>query len=224
MPHALTERQNEFLGFIKDYIRENEDSPSLNEIAEHFGVKPATAHNMLKALQHKDYIFFMRHPEGFFIRLVERGGMSEQIFPLNIVGTIDQYGEVIDFPEYTGYFPAILPGASPDTVSALVVTKRITEARMQVNDLLIFDLDKKPQPGDIFIGPIGQRLFLLRVYSKTLDKYRLTFEVALDYPIPEALSYPEEEQRLHWYPLAYGEETEEYILDVMVVMVAIMLL
>ena len=59
MPHALTERQKEILDFIKNYIRENEDSPSLQEIADHFSVTSPTAHKILDALQQKDFIFFM---------------------------------------------------------------------------------------------------------------------------------------------------------------------
>jgi len=51
MPHALTDRQREYLEFIREYIRKNESSPRLEEIAEHFHVTSPTAHKTLKALQ-----------------------------------------------------------------------------------------------------------------------------------------------------------------------------
>ena len=50
LPHALTPRQHEYLEFIRGYIKQNESSPRLEEIAEHFGVKSPTAHKTLKAL------------------------------------------------------------------------------------------------------------------------------------------------------------------------------
>ena len=56
MPHALTERQKEYLEFIREYIRENEMSPGLDEIARHFDVKSPTAHKILEALQIKGFI------------------------------------------------------------------------------------------------------------------------------------------------------------------------
>ena len=63
MPHALTKRQKEYLEFIRNYIRENESSPRLEEIAEHFGVKAPTAHKILQSLQSKGYLYFVRYPE-----------------------------------------------------------------------------------------------------------------------------------------------------------------
>jgi len=131
-----------------------------------------------------------------------------------IAGKVNQYGEVIDFPEHIGNFPAIFSGAKPDEVFALVVTGQIPQASMRTNDFVVFDIKKKPQPGDICIGPFGERLFLIRVASKTYDKDMPSLLMAQDYPILEALSHPEYEQELHWYPLAYSEETEEYLLDV----------
>jgi Mn-dependent DtxR family transcriptional regulator len=51
MPHALSDRQREYLDFIKSYIAENELSPRLEEVAGHFDVKPPSAHKNLQALQ-----------------------------------------------------------------------------------------------------------------------------------------------------------------------------
>ena len=70
MPHALTPRQREYLDFIRDYIQQNESSPRLDDIAEHFKVKRPTAHKALEALQSKGYLYFGRDRiSGFFIRL-----------------------------------------------------------------------------------------------------------------------------------------------------------
>ena len=60
MPHAITPLQRNYLEFLRSYIRENESSPRLEEIADHFGVKPPTAHKTLEALHDKGYIYFAR--------------------------------------------------------------------------------------------------------------------------------------------------------------------
>ena len=73
MPHALTERQKEYLEFIREYIRENEMSPGLDEIARHFSVKPPTAHKILEALQTKGFVYFIRSSEAGFFKVVRAG-------------------------------------------------------------------------------------------------------------------------------------------------------
>ncbi len=77
MPHALTDRQRDYLNFIKSYIAQNELSPRLEEVAGHFDVKPPTAHKTLEALQRKGFLIFDRtSTSGFFIRLIERAWRS----------------------------------------------------------------------------------------------------------------------------------------------------
>lgn len=215
MPYALTERQKEYLEFIREYVSKNEGSPRLEEIANHFGVTLPTAHKVLEALQKKGYLYFGRSKiAGFFIRLIERAGSSELVTEVPLVGKLDQFGEVTDFPKMLGHFASIVPGAEPEDIFALVLIEDIQAANMQANDFIIFDMGKKPQPGDICIGPIGDRLFLLSIPSKTFDKETPSILNALNYPIPDNLSNPELGQELHWYPLAYDESTNDYFLQV----------
>lgn len=209
MPHSLTSRQREYLEFIRAYIRENESSPRLEEIAAYFHVQAPTAHKILEALQSKGYLYFGRDPiSGFFIRLIERAGSAEVVMEVKIAGRVGMYGEVYDFPQDLGHFTTVLVGAQPGNVVALAVTADIPQASILSGDLIIFDLVKKPQPGDFCIGPIGERFFLLQIASKTLDKEIVSFETAQWYPIPESLTDPELEQKLNWYPLAYDNKNQ----------------
>ena len=215
MPHSLTPRQREYLTFIREYVKQNESSPGLDEISTHFGVKSPTAHKTLEALQSKGYLFFGRDKiSGFFIRLIERAGSAEMVIEIPIAGRIDKYGELIGFPEEIGHFPTLLVGSKPGEVFALVVMEDIPQASLLAQDLIIFDQGKKPQPGDICIAPIGQRLFLIQIGSKTFDKEIDSLEMSLQYPIPENLTNPELEQRLNWYPLAYDDETHDYLIKI----------
>lgn len=214
MPHALTPCQREYLEFLREYVRENESSPRLEEIAAHFNVKSPTSHKILSALRAKGYIDFHRSSEaGFFIRLIERGGEAEFIIEVPIAGKINRYGELIEFPGYHGSYPAMFQGIQPDEVGALIATENIPEADIRRVDLLFWDTGKRPQPGDISILPISRNLdrFLLgRIQALTSDKDIETFEASNQYPIPEELLDTSLGQRFLWIPLAFSEETEDY--------------
>jgi SOS-response transcriptional repressor LexA len=211
LPHSLTDLQRDYLDFIRDHIRKNESSPRLEEIAGHYSVRAPTAHKILAALQSKGYLYFGREPQsGFFIRLIERAGSVEVVMEVPIAGRVSALGEIFDFPQELGHFASVFVGAKPETVFALLVSENIPQANVVAGDLIIFDGDKKPQPGDICIGPIGKRLFLLHIASKTMDREMRTYETAIWYPIPNNLINPEYGQLLNWYPLAYTEETHDW--------------
>ena len=215
MPYSLTARQKEFLEYIRSYIKDNESSPRLEEIAANFQVKPPTVHKILESLQKKGYLYFGRDSlSGFFIRLIERAGSAETVIEIAIAGKVDRYGEVHDFPEELGHFATLLIGSKPDQVFALVLWESIPQASMLSPDFIIFDMGKKPQPGDICIAPIGSRLFLVRVASKTFDKNTPSPMMAQDYPIPDKLTDPELGQELNWYPLAYDKDNHDYFIKV----------
>lgn len=216
MPHALTDRQRDYLNFIKSYIAQNELSPRLEEVAENFGVKLPTAHKTLEALQRKGFLIFDRtSTSGFFIRLIERAGAQEIVTSVPLMGKVNQLGEVYGFPEPLGEFPAVLPGVKPEEVFALVLTEDIPQVNMEKNDFIIFDAGKKPQPGDICICILRERYFLMRITRKTFDDHFLSYEGSQDYPFPEELSDPERDQRFHYEPLAYTEENEEVFLKIL---------
>jgi SOS-response transcriptional repressor LexA len=217
MPHALTDRQLEYLQFLRKYIKENESSPRLDEIADHFGVKPPTAHKTLEALNNKGYIYFARDSiSGFFIRLIERGGAAETMIEVVIAGRVNRYGELINFPEKHGHFASVLLGVNPEDVFALALSEDIPDAHILVGDLLICDRGKRPQPGDIAILPFGRsgrRFFLCKIHSLTSDKDLDNFEVSNPYPIPENLLNTSLGQRFNWTPLAFGKDSENYFLQ-----------
>lgn len=214
MPHALSSLQREYLEFIREYIKANESSPRLDEIAAHFGVKSPTAHKMLEALHNKGFLYFARDKfSGFFIRLIERAGSTETVIEVPIAGKVNKLGEIYDFPENHGHFATVLIGANPETIFALAVMEDIPQASMLSQDLLICDYGKKPQPGDICLMPFGKRWFLIRVRSKTYDKELHSFVMRQEYPIPENLTKEELEQWLNWHPLAYNEDTHDFFVQ-----------
>lgn len=215
MPHSLTDRQKEVLNFIRGYVRENECSPRLDEIASRFDVKPPTAHKLLEALQQKGYLYFGRdNTSGFFIRLVEHAGSSEIVFEVPIAGKVTRYGEVVEFPTEMGHFASVVVGSDPTDVFALYAIEDIPETSICNQDLILFDMRKKPQAGDICLTAIGERMFLVRVMSETYDERTLSLVTAQQYPIPQKLKNQGFQHKLNWIPLAYSEKNEDYYFKV----------
>lgn len=215
MPHSLSNRQKEILTYLRSYVAKNESSPRLDEIANQFNIKPPTVHKILEALQSKGYLYFGRDSvSGFFIRLIERAGTSEVVAEITISGKVNQYGEVYEFPHKLGHFSTVFIGSKPDEVFALYLTADIPQISMCSQDLIIFDIGKKPQPGDICLAPIGSRIFLIQIGSKTFDERTTSLLVAQQYPVPNDLINPDIQQDLNWYPLAYNEESHQYFISV----------
>ena len=215
MPHALSKKQKQYLEFIRNYIKDNECSPRLEEIAKNFGITSPTAHRMLEVLQSKGFLYFARDSiSGFYIRLIERAGSTETVMEVPMTGRVNEIGELYDFPKKIGHFASVFSGAAPQSVFALSVSFDLPQANMIVGDLIIFDLDKKPQAGDICIGPIGERLFLIKIAGRTIDKRFHSIETAIWYPIPEDLTDPEMGQLFNWYPLAYEEDTHDRYISI----------
>lgn len=215
MPHALTDRQKEVLLFIRNYISRNESAPRLEEIAEYFGVKAPTADKYLKALQQKGYLYFGRtKSSGFFIRLIERASSAEMVVEIVVAGWFNLYGEVLDFPTEYSHFASLLQGVNPENLFALIARDDIPEANIQAQDIIIFDQGKTPKPGDICIGPIGKRLFLIRIGSRTYDRQIVSDEMDQQYQIPDSLVSDISGHMINWHPLAYNEANREFFVNV----------
>jgi SOS-response transcriptional repressor LexA len=169
MPHALPPRQRDYLEFSREYIKENECAPRLDELANHFGVTSATAHKILGILRDKGYLYFDRDQvTGFYIRLQEKQGTSADIKEIAITGILDKYGEVLEFPKYHGHFPFVLQSQETKNVFTIKVYEHISSAGILGSDLLIFSATRKPQPDHICMYLFGKRKFLVKMHPYAL--------------------------------------------------------
>ena len=210
---ALSERHREVLTYIRDYVRTQESSPRLEEIAAHFHVTSPTAHKYLRALQRKGFLYFGRtRSSGFFIRLVERAGSAETVVEIPIAGRFEGYGKLQDFPEDHGHFATLLQGAKPDSLFAVAAIEDLPQANIIAHDLIIFDGNKDPQPGDICIAPLGNSLILIQVASRAFDWQTPALVMAQQFPIPANLMARDRGHLLHWHPLAYDDANLEHFL------------
>lgn len=230
MPHSLSDRQKEYLQFIEKYIQKNQDSPSLQEIAEAFQVKPSTAHKTLDALQKKGFIYSTRHPaSGFYVRLIERGGMAEQIIAVPIVGNINKYGELLDLPNISTLDNIDLDEEPPDSVFPEVIpivvhrneyapifgfraNHKIHASGIEKGDIVIAELNTIPENGFMAIVPVGMKgnLVLCWSFGKTFDDRISSWIMREPYPMPEKFVDQELGQELICIPVGFDDYPDYY--------------
>jgi hypothetical protein len=135
--------------------------------------------------------------------------LQEVVVEVPAFGKVNQLGEVYDFPNKDlGGFPDFFYGATAYSIFSVILTENIPQANMRAGDIVVVDSSKKPQPGDICIAPMRQKLFLIKVIAKTMDKGLMFPESAIYYPVPADLVDTGLEQRLFWFPVAYDENTK----------------
>ena len=90
----LTEAQNELYGWIKNYIRDYQHSPSIRQMMEGMGLKsPAPIQSRLKHLQEKGYISW-QEGKARTMQLVE-----EIVDGVPIMGTVAAGGLIETYPD-----------------------------------------------------------------------------------------------------------------------------
>jgi repressor LexA len=78
----LTKRQNEIFAFLDEYLKDRGYSPSLDEIAKHFGIASLNAvYKHLNVLEEKGFIKRLSN-RARSIQIVEQGVVAEQMVPL----------------------------------------------------------------------------------------------------------------------------------------------
>jgi SOS-response transcriptional repressor LexA len=212
MPYSLSPRQKSYLKYLKNYISNNNSSPSLKHIADHFEVKSSTAHNILEALHKKGYIYLHRpHQSGFFIRLIDKAGKAEINTEINILGRFNSHGEVYDYPKLLGHFPYVISGIKTDQFFSLIADEDIPQVGILEGDLLIFNKSKKPQIYDLCLYPLGKRWFLLHIDKIIITQNTKSFKAITPGVIIENENYAI--KRFNWVALEKSAYANSYLLD-----------
>jgi SOS-response transcriptional repressor LexA len=180
MPRKLTDRQQEYFDFIRDYIRENESAPRLDEIARHFSVASPTAHKALETLQDKGYLYFGRDSHtGFYIRLIEFEDISLGVTEIHFLGDVDRFGIVRNFPRKTVHSATPTLRSKPEDLFALHVAWELPAFNMLPHDVLIMDQGKHSQIGDICLTLIGKYHVLIQIIDEDQQTGKLSW-ITLD--------------------------------------------
>ena len=176
MPLPITNRQKEYLEFIRTFIQENKSAPRMDEIAKHFGVTSPTAHKTLETLQEKGYLHFRRdNVTGFYIRLVEFEEPAIEIAEISVLGDVDQFGIVQKFPKKIGHSLTPTLQSNPKDLFALHIAGNLPEFNLVPHDIIIFDQGKKPKVGDICLTLVNDHRILVYITDVDQETDRLSW-------------------------------------------------
>ncbi len=147
----LTEKQKMILDFIEDFTNRKNASPSVNEIAEHFDIKPSTAFAHLSALRRKNEI--SRSAGNGSFSLLRRPGRICGMICIPLVGRVIA-GLPVDNPEcLEGEIWVSSRYGTPDKLFALKVQgESMRDLGIFENDILVAVKDAELKPGDIVVA------------------------------------------------------------------------
>jgi hypothetical protein len=122
--------------------------------------------------------------------LIERYGSSEIVVEIPIVGKVNNFGEVYQFPSSLGHTATLLLDSEPGELFALTMTGDIAQEDLLVHDVIIFEQGITPGPCDICIGPIGVKQYLIQIDEEINNRFT-------------------------WHPLSYDVERQDYFTDLL---------
>ena len=164
----LTRRQRDILQFFRDYTENNEISPTLEEIAQHFGLNKVTIFGHVAELERKGVLVRSRKGVSRGLQLAETSSPQRSGVPVlgNIAAGVPI--ETLEHPD-TLEVEEILP--SGDDVYALRVQgNSMIEDAICDGDLVLVERRSDARDGEIVVavlpGETGEEATLKRLYRE----------------------------------------------------------
>ncbi len=167
-----TPKQLQIMNFIRDYRRENETSPTLEEIGVSLGVHRVTVHQHVAALVKKGAI--RKLPQrSRSIEILDRNYLPDPT--VKVLGRIaaGRPIEAMEDPEPLT-LDELLP-IEPGRESYLlrVVGQSMIEDHITDGDLVMVDRGRSPRDGDIVVAVVDGEATLKRIYRERDGAVRL---------------------------------------------------
>jgi len=170
----LTKRRKEILDYIKKYIKENDYSPSLEEIAEHFGLKSrSTIHEHVEALRSGGFLDKLDH-QARTIQVAEATKYSGLV-EIPLLGTIaaGQPIEAIEDRE-TITIPKNMIGKSGKHYALKVQGNSMIDEGIRDGSTVIVKKQSTAENGDTVVALLNnEEVTLKKVYKEKNGFFRL---------------------------------------------------
>ncbi|MBI2587915.1 transcriptional repressor LexA [Candidatus Azambacteria bacterium] len=162
----LTKRQKEILNFIEEFLKENEYSPSLQEIGEHFGLSSvATIHQHVEALRRKGYLAKEAN-QSRSLHLADEGPKPAVAIPLIGTITAGQPVETYETPEEI-QVPAGMVSDPARHFALRVSGSSMIDEGILDGDVVIVRKQSMAENGDTVVALInGRETTLKKIYRE----------------------------------------------------------
>ncbi len=155
MSATLYRRQKEILQYIKEYIREKEAAPTLQEIAKQFKLSSlATVHAHLSRLEEKGYIRRDYHGErGIEVTDSQEGPLFREIVEVRLLGDLSSGHPIRKKEGSAQYINVPVDWVGNKQVAALTVRgDGYADCALLDGDVVI--IDTKSKPADATVGVV----------------------------------------------------------------------
>jgi len=162
-PTPLTKRQRDILAFIRDYREEQDISPTLDEIAAHFGVNKVTIFGHVRELERKGAITKGDRHTSRSIQPAEEA--PREVETIQILGRIAAGApiETIEHPEELSLQDLIPPGR--DIYALRVKGDSMIEDAICDGDLVLVERREEARDGETVVAVLpGEEATLKRFY------------------------------------------------------------
>ncbi len=175
----LTRRQRDILSFFEDYTATHAISPTLEEIARHFGLNKVTIFGHVAELQRKGILRRAARGVSRGLQLAEEPGGRPGGAPagLSVLGTIAAGAPIatLENPEVLAFEELAPP--DKDVYVLRVQGDSMIEDSIRDGDLVVVERRTDPRPGETVVavlpGDAGEEATLKRFYREPDGRIRL---------------------------------------------------
>ena len=174
----LTERQNEILNYIKEFIVSNGYPPTVREIGNALGLSsPATIHSHLNNLESKGFIRKDGSKNRAIELLVENeySKKDEEVVEVPLLGKVTAGSpiEAIEMPNEFFSLPAYLIPRNHEVFTLNVSGESMINAGILDGDIVIVQKQNSAKNGDIVVAMTDDNEVTLKTYYKENGYFRL---------------------------------------------------
>ena len=175
---ALTRRQREIYEFIRDFVRRNGYSPSLEEIGSHFGLSSvATVHKHVQHLVEKGFLQKAWNRSRSVEPVEDAGADVAELVSLPILGTVAA-GLPIEAIEDEGAIerisvPPEMVARPGETYVLQVRGESMIDEQIRDGDLIVVESRKQARNGDTVVALVRGTEATLKRFYKRGDRVRL---------------------------------------------------
>ncbi len=179
----LTERQEEVLSFIKEFINTNKYPPTMREIASSFQMTANGAYDHVKALEKKGKIH-CDVKRSRAIGVIDNEKEKEEIIDIPLLGNVAAGIPLFTEENFDGYIKIAASNLSTGTHFALIVKgDSMQDIGIMDGDTAIMIQKQTAENGDIIVAMVNDEAVTLKRFFKEKNRIKLKAENPVYPPI-----------------------------------------
>jgi repressor LexA len=164
---GMTERQNEVLGFIQDFVTAHRYPPTIREISEHFSISVKGAYDHVRALGRKGFIRYANNHSRTIEVVQQNEDKKGRLVKVPILGRVAAGKPLFAEENFDGHLSVPESYLKADKYFALLVQgDSMQDAGIMSGDMAVICQQSTASNGDIVVAMIDEAVTLKRFYRE----------------------------------------------------------